>query len=49
MGFGLIKGTVVGLALGDEVGTTPDFAGQDKGLVVADLVGGRPFRLAIGK
>ena len=43
------KGALVGLALGDALGTTLEFAGRDTKPPVTDLVGGGPFRLAAGE
>ena len=43
------KGALVGLALGDALGTTLEFAGRDTKPTVTDLVGGGPFRLAAGE
>ena len=43
------KGALVGLALGDALGTTLEFAGRDTKPPVTDLVGGGPFDLAAGE
>ncbi len=43
------KGALVGLALGDALGTTLEFAGRDTRPPVTDLVGGGPFGLAAGE
>ena len=43
------KGALVGLALGDALGTTLEFAGRDTKPPVTDLVGGGPFGLAAGE
>ena len=43
------KGALVGLALGDALGTTLEFSGRDTEPPVTDLVGGGPFRLAAGE
>ena len=43
------KGALVGLALGDALGTTLEFARRDTKPPVTDLVGGGPFRLAAGE
>ncbi len=43
------KGALVGLALGDALGTTLEFAGRDTKTPVTDLVGGGPFGLAAGE
>ena len=42
------KGALVGLALGDALGTTLEFAVRDTNPPVTDLVGGGPFRLVAG-
>ena len=43
------KGALVGLALGDALGTTLEFARRDTEPPVTDLVGGGPFGLAAGE
>ena len=43
------KGALVGLALGDALGTTLEFARRDTEPPVTDIVGGGPFGLAIGE
>lgn len=43
------KGALVGLALGDALGTTLEFAGRDTRPPVTDLVGGGPFGLDPGE
>ena len=43
------KGALVGLALGDAVGTTLEFTSRDTRPPVTDLVGGGPFALAAGE
>ena len=43
------KGALVGLALGDALGTTLEFARRDTKPPVTDLVGGGPFGLAAGE
>ena len=43
------KGALVGLALGDALGTTLEFTGRDTEPPVTDLVGGGPFALAPGE
>ena len=43
------KGALVGLALGDALGTTLEFASRDTRPPVTDLVGGGPFGLAAGE
>lgn len=43
------KGALVGLALGDALGTTLEFARRDTKPPVTDLVGGGPFRLGAGE
>ena len=43
------KGALVGLALGDALGTTLEFTWRDTEPPVTDLVGGGPFRLAPGE
>ena len=43
------KGALVGLALGDALGTTLEFAGRDTKPPVTDLMGGGPFGLAAGE
>ena len=43
------KGALVGLALGDALGTTLEFAGRDTKPPVTDLVGGGPFGRAAGE
>lgn len=42
-------GALVGLAVGDALGTTLEFAERDSAPRVTDLVGGGPFRLAAGQ
>ena len=42
------QGALIGLALGDALGTTLEFSARDTGPPVTDLVGGGPFRLAPG-
>lgn len=41
------QGALLGLAIGDAVGTTLEFQQRDQGHV-SDMVGGGPFRLAPG-
>ena len=43
------KGALVGLALGDALGTTLEFSWRDTQPPVTDLVGGGPFELAPGE
>ena len=43
------KGALVGLALGDALGTTLEFSGRDTRPPVTDIVGGGPFGLAAGE
>lgn len=43
------QGALVGLALGDALGTTLEFARRDTEPPVTDIVGGGPFGLAIGE
>ena len=43
------KGALVGLALGDALGTTLEFASRDSMPPVTDLMGGGPFGLAAGE
>ena len=43
------KGALIGLALGDALGTTLEFSGRDTLPRVTDLVGGGPFGLAPGQ
>ncbi len=43
------KGALIGLALGDALGTTLEFALRDTQPKVADIVGGGPFGLAAGE
>ena len=43
------KGALIGLALGDALGTTLEFAWRDAEPPVTDLVGGGPFGLAPGQ
>ena len=43
------KGALIGLALGDAVGTTLEFERRDTQPPVTDLVGGGPFGLAAGE
>ncbi len=43
------RGALVGLALGDALGTTLEFSGRDSNPPVTDLVGGGPFGLAAGE
>lgn len=43
------KGALVGLALGDALGTTLEFASRDSKPPVTDLIGGGPFGLAAGE
>ncbi|MDE2999652.1 MAG: ADP-ribosylglycohydrolase family protein [Gemmatimonadota bacterium] len=43
------RGALVGLALGDALGTTLEFASRDSKPRVTDLVGGGPFGLAAGE
>lgn len=42
-------GTLVGLAVGDAVGTTLEFTRRDRMPVLTDLIGGGPFSLAPGQ
>lgn len=42
-------GALLGLAVGDAVGTTLEFAGRDTKPLLADMVGGGPFRLKPGE
>ncbi|MEI5688639.1 ADP-ribosylglycohydrolase family protein [Sphingomonas kyungheensis] len=42
-------GAMLGLAVGDAVGTTLEFARRDSGVVVSDMVGGGPFKLRAGE
>lgn len=42
-------GSLVGLAVGDAVGTTLEFSARDSGPPLTDMVGGGPFRLAAGQ
>lgn len=42
-------GTLLGLAVGDALGTTLEFSKRDKGPVVTDMVGGGPFGLKPGQ
>lgn len=42
------QGALIGLALGDALGTTLEFSARDTRPPVTDLVGGGPFRLAPG-
>ena len=42
-------GALVGLALGDALGTTLEFKRRDEHPLVTDLVGGGPFGLAPGE
>ncbi len=42
------RGALVGLALGDALGTTLEFSGRDTRPPVTDIVGGGPFGLAAG-
>ncbi|MEL4470493.1 ADP-ribosylglycohydrolase family protein [Shewanella algae] len=43
------KGTLIGLALGDALGTTLEFQSRPKEAVVTELVGGGPFQLQPGQ
>ncbi len=43
------KGALIGLALGDALGTTLEFSARDSRAPVTDLVGGGPFGLAPGQ
>ena len=43
------KGALVGLALGDALGTTLEFSARDTRPPVTDIVGGGPFGLAAGE
>ena len=43
------KGALVGLALGDALGTTLEFSSRDARPPVTDLIGGGPFGLAAGE
>jgi len=42
-------GALLGLAVGDAVGTTLEFAGRDTKPLLTDMVGGGPFRLKVGE
>lgn len=42
-------GALLGLAVGDAVGTTLEFRGRDSGAAVTDMVGGGPFDLKAGE
>ena len=44
-----IRGTLVGLALGDAIGTTLEFKPRDSYDPIDDLVGGGPFELEPGQ
>ncbi len=46
--LGRAQGALLGLAIGDAVGTTLEFQRRDQGQV-SDMVGGGPFRLAPGE
>lgn len=43
------RGALVGLALGDALGTTLEFSGRDTRPPVTDIIGGGPFGLAAGE
>lgn len=43
------RGALLGLAVGDAVGTTLEFSRRDAGLPLTDMVGGGPFRLRAGE
>lgn len=43
------RGALLGLAIGDAVGTTLEFTRRDSGVAVTDMVGGGPFRLQPGE
>jgi ADP-ribosyl-[dinitrogen reductase] hydrolase len=42
-------GCLVGLAVGDALGTTLEFTARDSGLPLTDMIGGGPFALAPGQ
>jgi ADP-ribosylglycohydrolase len=42
-------GAMLGLAVGDAVGTTLEFRARDSGEPLTDMVGGGPFRLKPGE
>jgi ADP-ribosyl-[dinitrogen reductase] hydrolase len=42
-------GAMLGLAVGDAIGTTLEFTRRDTGMVVTDMVGGGPFKLCAGE
>ena len=43
------RGALLGLAVGDAIGTTLEFSRRDSGMPVTDMVGGGPFRLQPGE
>lgn len=43
------KGSFIGLAIGDALGTTNEFASEEEILIINDIVGGGPFDLEAGK
>jgi len=43
------KGALLGLAIGDAVGTTLDFKTRDSYPLLTDMIGGGPFRLTAGE
>jgi ADP-ribosyl-[dinitrogen reductase] hydrolase len=42
------RGALIGLAVGDAVGTTIEFEPRDTSEPLTDMVGGGPFRLPAG-
>ena len=42
-------GTLLGLAIGDAIGTTLEFSERDTEVPVTDMVGGGPFHLKPGE
>lgn len=43
------KGSFIGLAIGDALGTTNEFASKEEIIIIDDIVGGGPFDLEAGK